>query len=66
MWDEEESRPRQKADHTDLAFDLGRLSIAELQTRIVALGDEIDRCQQEIKKREGVHAGAEALFRAKD
>ncbi|HEX9808868.1 MAG TPA: DUF1192 domain-containing protein [Alphaproteobacteria bacterium] len=59
--DEDEARPRKPPRIEPLVLD--RLSIEELEAYIGDLRAEIARAEADIARKQGVRAGAEALFK---
>jgi uncharacterized small protein (DUF1192 family) len=59
---EEAAEPRKKAVH-EIGQDLSQLSVFELKERILALGEEIARIEQAIKKKESSKDAADNFFK---
>lgn len=57
-WDE----PTKKPESVTVGDDLSNLGVAELEARITALRDEIDRVEAEAAKKRAQASAADALF----
>lgn len=61
--DFEDLGPRVKNQSFPLFTDLSDLSIDELEARIAAMEEEIERCRQEIAGKKSTRASADAIFK---
>ena len=61
-WDEARPPPRKSAS---LGDDLETLSVAELEERIQAFADEIERVKAELARKRAHESAAAALFKTK-
>jgi uncharacterized small protein (DUF1192 family) len=59
-WDEPKAKPTQAVT---LGDDLKRLSVAELEARILALRQEIERVDSELRAKKAHEAAAAAIFK---
>jgi uncharacterized small protein (DUF1192 family) len=59
---DEDDKPKKKIVH-ELGQDLTLISVAELQTRIGLLNDEIARIEADIKSKQASKAAADLFFK---
>lgn len=62
-WDEDRPKPAKTARPITVGEPLGSLSIAELEVRIAALTQEIERVQEELRAKRAHEAAAAAVFK---
>jgi uncharacterized small protein (DUF1192 family) len=62
-WDDDKPKPAKTATAITVGDPLGRFSIAELQARIAALNEEIERVQAELRAKRAHEAAADAVFK---
>jgi uncharacterized small protein (DUF1192 family) len=62
-WDEDRLRPPKPAAPITVGEPLGTFSIAELEARIAALTQEIERVGEELRAKRAHEAAAAALFK---
>jgi uncharacterized small protein (DUF1192 family) len=62
-WDEDRPKPLKPAAPVTVGEPLASFSIAELEARIAALTQEIDRVRQELQSKRAHEAAAAALFK---
>ena len=60
VWDDDQPKAKKGIA---LGEDLRTLSVAELETRLYALGEEIKRVEQELQAKKAHEAAAASLFR---
>ncbi|HEX6000668.1 MAG TPA: DUF1192 domain-containing protein [Hyphomicrobiaceae bacterium] len=63
-WDDDKPRPAKPAAPVTVGEPLSNLSIAELEARIAALTQEIDRVRQELSTKRAHEAAAASLFKS--
>ncbi len=61
-WDDDKPKPARPAAPVTVGEPLGTFSIAELEARIAALTQEIERVQEELRAKRAHEAAAAALF----
>jgi uncharacterized small protein (DUF1192 family) len=61
-WDEDRPKPMRPATAFTVGEPLGNLSIAELEARIAALTQEIERVREEMRAKQAHEAAAAVLF----
>jgi uncharacterized small protein (DUF1192 family) len=62
-WDDDRTKPPRPAAPVTVGEPLGALSIAELEARIAALAQEIERVQEELRAKRTHETAAAALFK---
>jgi uncharacterized small protein (DUF1192 family) len=62
-WDDDRPRPAKTVAAITVGEPLGRFSIAELEARIAALTEEIERVQEELRTKRAHEAAAAAVFK---
>ena len=60
VWDDDQPKPKKGIT---LGDDLRTLSIAELEARLSALGEEIERVKRELQAKKAHEAAAASLFK---
>jgi uncharacterized small protein (DUF1192 family) len=63
IWDEDKPEPRKPAAPVTVGEPLGTFSIAELEARIAALTQEIERVRGELRSKRAHEEAAAALFK---
>jgi uncharacterized small protein (DUF1192 family) len=62
-WDEDMAKPARPGAAITVGEPLGKLSIAELEARILALTQEIERVREELRAKRAHEAAASAVFK---
>jgi uncharacterized small protein (DUF1192 family) len=62
-WDEDRQKPTGRAAPITVGEPLASFSIAELEARIAALTQEIERVQEELRAKRAHEAAAAAVFK---